>query len=69
MTRYFGVKCLKTGEPIAFDEVDAPDPNILSVNMLPLDPFECPACGEKHIYSRKDGVEFEAENLTLVKRN
>ena len=71
MTRYFGVKCKKSGEPIAISEVDVFDITKLSVNMLPLDPFECPACGEKHIYVRKDGFEFEAENIIhpLVKQN
>ena len=67
--RYFGVKCPKTGDPVAIEELDAYDYNKLSVTPLPLDPFKCPSCGEKHVYAKGAGFEFEAENLPLAKQS
>ena len=67
MAHYFGVKCKKTGEPVALNELDPTGPNQITFTALPLDPFTCPACGETHEYVAKEGIEFEADSSGVRK--
>jgi len=67
MPRYFGVKCKKNGTPVALHDLDSLSPTQIQFNALPLNPFKCPVCGEKHEYAANEGFEFEADNSAEVR--